>query len=612
MKRYYTVKEASKLLGVSTNTVYKYLDDGKLKGKRIGQGRFKIPYSELLPFIGADSEALSLLALPRRIPTVSEFLGAFHGIAYNRFDFVLFKLFLALIFLGNGLLTLFYRLSLFTPTESLIFVLIPFITLTPGILILFEIFWEGGRENRLLIQALAVIVASYSVYFAFSFRGLEVFSVFLATLVILVSQVLRGLKNLDEKTTFEKEFLGFLLVLSVIWGIILLVKPDLFPIFTLKQLFMAERVFLGIFWFSILVLPLIVLFVAKARRTNLDLVILPFLSLLAIVGGVYISSEGKWIASYFVYLIAIFELFLLWWRRQTQTVSARFAPFFALGLFWIISILFLGIFGVALAQRSVIDARTARIQGTLSDTAREINFLFETIDRRLITAVQRSDIVATVISGDEETAIAKSKEIFDVIPNLRRVSILNSKGRVLGAYPRDPVLQGADLSGRDYFQIAKSSLKPYTSGIFTAVTGMPVVVHVYPITRGNDFLGLVAAVPDLVGLSKDYNPEGEIASFYGFDKNGNYVLHPDPQKLGTKIPQEVGEQAKEEIYRDVSVFRVFEKMGGNGWTLYAQGPLPSLLRNLWGVSAVLGGLILTTTVLSLGALSLIAKKWTRT
>jgi excisionase family DNA binding protein len=54
-KRFYSVKEASKIVGVSTNTIYKYLDGGSLKGKRLsGRGRFKIPYSEIAPYLIQD------------------------------------------------------------------------------------------------------------------------------------------------------------------------------------------------------------------------------------------------------------------------------------------------------------------------------------------------------------------------------------------------------------------------------------------------------------------------------------------------------------------------------------------------------------------------------
>lgn len=50
----YTVKEAAKTIGVSTNTLYKYLDDGRIHAARgtALQGRFRIPESALEEFLG--------------------------------------------------------------------------------------------------------------------------------------------------------------------------------------------------------------------------------------------------------------------------------------------------------------------------------------------------------------------------------------------------------------------------------------------------------------------------------------------------------------------------------------------------------------------------------
>jgi excisionase family DNA binding protein len=50
----YTVKEASKIVGVSTNTLYKYLLEGQIKAARgtHKQGRFRIPVSALEEFLG--------------------------------------------------------------------------------------------------------------------------------------------------------------------------------------------------------------------------------------------------------------------------------------------------------------------------------------------------------------------------------------------------------------------------------------------------------------------------------------------------------------------------------------------------------------------------------
>ena len=59
MARFYTVKETAQILGFSPNTIYKYLDSGRLKGTRgsAEQGRFRIPQSQLDSFLGQPLNA---------------------------------------------------------------------------------------------------------------------------------------------------------------------------------------------------------------------------------------------------------------------------------------------------------------------------------------------------------------------------------------------------------------------------------------------------------------------------------------------------------------------------------------------------------------------------
>ena len=56
MPKLYTVKEAAAIVGVSTNTLYKYLLEGKIKSARgtAKQGRFRIPHSSLEAFLGTN------------------------------------------------------------------------------------------------------------------------------------------------------------------------------------------------------------------------------------------------------------------------------------------------------------------------------------------------------------------------------------------------------------------------------------------------------------------------------------------------------------------------------------------------------------------------------
>ena len=63
----YTVKEAAKLVGVSTNTLYKYLDEDRIHAARGSaiQGRFRIPESALEEFLGIKlSESEQVTSVP--------------------------------------------------------------------------------------------------------------------------------------------------------------------------------------------------------------------------------------------------------------------------------------------------------------------------------------------------------------------------------------------------------------------------------------------------------------------------------------------------------------------------------------------------------------------
>ncbi|MEK7524798.1 MAG: helix-turn-helix domain-containing protein [Patescibacteria group bacterium] len=69
MTRFYTVKETAQSLGFSTNTIYKYLATGRIKGTRgsTEQGRFRIPQSQLDSLLSdhqADANKDPALPLP--------------------------------------------------------------------------------------------------------------------------------------------------------------------------------------------------------------------------------------------------------------------------------------------------------------------------------------------------------------------------------------------------------------------------------------------------------------------------------------------------------------------------------------------------------------------
>ncbi len=47
MGKTYTVKQVAQMLGYSTNSIYAFLKEGRIKGVRVGKGRFRVSEEEL-------------------------------------------------------------------------------------------------------------------------------------------------------------------------------------------------------------------------------------------------------------------------------------------------------------------------------------------------------------------------------------------------------------------------------------------------------------------------------------------------------------------------------------------------------------------------------------
>lgn len=67
MNKILTVKQAAKVLGLSTNTMYKYLNEGKVLAARgHARGTFKIPAKSLEKFLGGPLPEETSTDLPER------------------------------------------------------------------------------------------------------------------------------------------------------------------------------------------------------------------------------------------------------------------------------------------------------------------------------------------------------------------------------------------------------------------------------------------------------------------------------------------------------------------------------------------------------------------
>lgn len=608
MKRFYTVKEAAKLLGVSTNTIYAYLGSGEIKAKRIGKGRFKIPYSEVRPFLNEEHEE-SFKHFSLKLAS-KDVLSEFKGTSYEVRDFIFFKLFLAIVLFGAGILIPFSDGQVFI---SPVFILVSLATIFSGLLIFGEIFLPSIFEKyEFKISVFSLFILGVNTLSAFYSGRYEAFIGLLSLFIVVVSQVIRGCEACREKGSFEKEFLRVAIISFSLAGVLTLVKPNIFPLIVVRTFIVQNTTIFTLVWFVFGILPIALLSLRRFKNSNLDLVILPIMISWGVFFAIALSLEAKWLVFYFVYIFNVFSIFLLWWRRTKRELTQKSASLISISFIWVMLVLFLCIGGTAFSQGILLRSRVSIMETSLSEISRGLNSMFDTMDRRLTQNTGELEISSIIASGNKEAAIAKSKQIFDAIPDLRRVTIQGRDGIVLGAYPREPLLQGTDLSSRDYFQAAKETQRPYTTSLFTAVTGVPIVLRAYPVIKNGVFIGLVGLVPDLQGLSQKYQGILSGVDFFGFDKNGKYIFHPDfVDYVGKPVDKNIIAQSQKARYQDVKTLRVFNTVKTPGWTVYLESATTLIFADLLGINIVLSIVILVNAILSFSIMFIFIKKWVK-
>lgn len=122
----YTVKKTAKIIGCSTNTLYKYLNEGRIKASRgtADQGRFRIPRASIEEFLGT-----AITQTPAAAPTPNQ-----RGLPILLVRF--------LIFLGLGLIL---ADSLLSPSTSIIIQISRLTFVAIAILLAYQ---QGGYLRR--------------------------------------------------------------------------------------------------------------------------------------------------------------------------------------------------------------------------------------------------------------------------------------------------------------------------------------------------------------------------------------------------------------------------------------------------------------------------------
>jgi excisionase family DNA binding protein len=593
MKRYTTVKKASELLGVSTNTVYKYVKEGKIKSRRIGKGRIKIPYSELEPYISKEVETSSKqvsqqqsdkkkatenlheaasrqpventvdqqteqVAFQGKQPTVEKTMettteeirstsmndGGAETISPGNGDEVIFSLFrsfiilgLAVVYLATDITSGFRIGAIDKDLGELLFKLFPYTLIVTGVIGVVRVFY---RERLAHLSAyyhiLLALVFGYYSFISLLSKNFGLFVWPVSFLVMVGSHFISGLRNHITQRTFSSEFIKYSLFLALIGGVVVIVYPSFFPITFISEYISASKGIAAFVWF-VLYLPFLVYFLTLSGKNSRARI--PFFVINAVF-VVWIATnltyKSIWDVAYFSYLTGMVALFAAGWLVFAPRVRVDKLPYMVAAFFWTAASVLFGIFSIKTSHDRIKYDIADQAQHDLSQTAQRVDSFFESQRAVMISASSDSQLPGIISESNQEAAIAKARGIYDRLNVAERVLIYNENGIAVGVYPRNSLAQGTNFSSRKYFQETKETYKGYTSAVFKNILGDSAVMQTEPIFFENKMIGMigVATTPKDLGYIFENGATNTHYKVSVVDENGVHIYSEDEDKIGEK------------------------------------------------------------------------------
>jgi len=648
VKKNYTVKETSKLLGVSTNTVYKYLEEGKLIGKRFGRGRFKIPYKQILPYVDASQAEISnnnlinpqaftpspevsnmnLTSPPQDQVTPQEKVLGFveeekTKVYEGKADFevkpgvgdiVFFRIFKGVVFLGLGIIYLFSISSLNSLGDTylgdigkFIIKLLPFGLISVGAFNLGEAFKpQRFLKFHLLADAFSSLILGFFALFSFigGQYGLFVFAT--SFCAIAVGHLMAGIKTGEQSFSFLNSFSRFLLYVAVLGGAILIVSPNIMPIDTIAVYIRDHRELFSFIYFVILIVPLLYTLTPSGRNSTARLPYFILSSTLSLIIAVELTFTAFWDISYLAFLTGIFGLFLAFWIESQRVLDVRKLILVFFSFMWISASLIFGLFALKTSREEIKADALANMSETLEKLVIKINSDFEERSAVLTTFAGSGSIKKILEEGAEDEAISTAKSVFERLGNVERVLIYNQEGIAVGVYPRNTISQGTNFSSQEYFQATKASYKGYVSQVFENILGNPSVVHTEPIFENNEFVGMIAASLALENLAKDYQVGTTLKyRVEATDENGFIVFSLAQDEIG-RANENLGVSLSKTSNENNLVAN--QEAETPKWNVLISTPIAPLVSKLSGMNIILSLLLIVNSVFSIAAGVIAASK----
>lgn len=415
----YTVKQVSKLLGYSTNSIYTFLKEKRLKGVRIGKGRFRIPQSQINTFLQVD-RGVAVPAVSQKPLHAESYADTFED--FSQIERVevpsLFDWFIGVsaILLGASWM-LFPRSYLEFPVQMYILI-IPMlrgVLVASGIgLLLSDIVGSGAKIWGLVFQGVLSVafacISGASFWYGSSQNGL---------LFGFIALLLLGLFFFRKQSVLLFLVQVFSSAITVLY----------FQMLPMNQ----SVLFYGIMSMIVLSMGVGIYGLLKKQTALLHLSLIPACSSL-LYSSVKASESGMWSITLFLVFSAVLSVFIPVWNSLSFTnMRDRSFVFGVIGSVLCVFVFTAG--GVRLIQNATITQYTKGLNDKIILSKLYVEKSFGLAEESIRVLSKNNSLVDSLEKKSYSTLIDLSKSVVSGNTSIRHITIVGTDGEVKSSYP---------------------------------------------------------------------------------------------------------------------------------------------------------------------------------
>jgi excisionase family DNA binding protein len=541
MEKTYTVKQVANILGYSTNSIYTFLKEGRIKGVRIGKGRFRVSQQELDKLLhlkkSQEVQPISMTSLvspsiqsapitseSEEIPSLDKHLEEINDNVPSLFDWFVS---LTSIIIGFTMILFIHSFEEFSNIGLSQFLMpIKINLLIAGIGLFLVNVLNRARKNWHFIFNLVIIlnllVFSLMLFLSKDLLGFTIFA--LLPLMIFFHSALK-----------LKGIIGFAIyvsLLTIILPIVLIISPSIIEFPTISFFSTWSPIQVAIFWLVIISTINGIIWKLRDKQKSLF-----WISLLIFDAGLvyfaYLYSAQLYWGRALIFILIFLTLIIssFWYKLNLKDEETRKT---VTSIFGDLLLIFLAIISVIwVVQNNIRSYAQDELVNKLVYGGTLIDSTVKSSREKLITLSRDESLIEAVKKKDITFLNKSMKDFFIYSLNFRYIWMFDDKGEVLNIYPEVSVPY-KNLDFRESFQVMKVSKKNYISDLFeTEVSGEKkwVIAVMTPILDENEnFIGALIGSLDVDSLANElqqFANSYDNEYFLVLDKEGKVIIKPE-------------------------------------------------------------------------------------